>query len=59
VELVAPLVLSVSGVVIAAVAYVNRDRPDWEPRIRATYALAIGQVILGVVVWLLLRTGRP
>ena len=49
VGLVVGLSLSASGVVIAAVAYHNRDKPEWQRDMRAIYILAMGQVALGAV----------
>jgi hypothetical protein len=50
-----PVLLSGLGVAVAAATYVNRDRPDWRANARALLALAIGQVALGAVAWILLH----
>ena len=54
-ELVGPLVISGTGVAVAAVAFYNRDKPAWQRDMRAIYILAFGQVALGAVSWLLLN----
>jgi hypothetical protein len=43
------LLLSASGVLVAAVAYHNRDKPEWQRDMRAIYILAMGQVAFGAV----------
>jgi hypothetical protein len=53
-NLVVPLSQSISGVVVAAVAYVNRDKPEWQRDMRKIYVIAIGQVALGVVALIML-----
>jgi hypothetical protein len=53
-DLVLPLILSGMGVAVAAVAFYSRDRPDWQRNMTALMALAIGQVVLGAVSWVLL-----
>ena len=53
-DLVLPLILSVMGVAVAAVALYNRDKPDWRRNMPAFMALAVGQVLLGAVCWVLL-----
>ena len=40
--------LSASGVILAAVGFINRERPEWQRAMRPIFFLAIGQVILGV-----------
>ena len=52
--LVLPLVLSGIGVAVAALAFHNRDEPDWRRHLPALMALAVGQVVLGAVSWVLL-----
>ena len=54
VALVVPLTLSASGVAVAAVAFWNRDKPAWQRDMPKLLALAIGQVALGAVSWLML-----
>jgi hypothetical protein len=53
--LISGLALSVSGVLIAAVAFHNRDKPKWQRDMRPIYILAIGQVALGTVTAFMLR----
>ena len=48
-------ILSFSGVVVAGLAFVNRDRPDWQRAMPVVMAIAIGQVILGMLTTLLVR----
>jgi hypothetical protein len=55
-ELAGPLFLSASGVAIAAIAFYNRDKPDWQRGMRQILVMAIGQVVLGAVVWIMLNT---
>lgn len=52
-NLVLPLVLSGLGVTVAALAVYNRDKPDWQRSTPALMALAVGQVLLGAVSWIL------
>jgi hypothetical protein len=54
-EIAAPLFLSGMGVMVAAIAFYNRDKPAWQKDMPAIYVLALGQVALGFVTWLLLR----
>ena len=49
------LLLSGTGVAVAAIAFYNRDKPAWQRDMRAIYVLAIGQVVLGVAVTVLGR----
>jgi hypothetical protein len=58
VELVVPLVLSGTGVAIAALAYYNRENPAWQRDMRRVHIIAFGQVALGAITWLLLNV-RP
>jgi hypothetical protein len=55
VGLISGLALSVSGVLIAAIAFYNRDKPEWRRDMRPIYILAIGQVVLGTVSAFMLR----
>ncbi len=52
-SLVLPLTLSAVGVAIAAVAFLNRDKPEWQRSMPALMVLAVGQVVLGSVAWIL------
>jgi hypothetical protein len=52
-----PLFLSASGVLLAGIAFYNRDKPEWQKDMRAIYVLAFGQVALGAMTWFLLRWG--
>jgi hypothetical protein len=54
-DLSVPLLLSATGVLTAAVAFYNRDKPAWQKDMRAIYILAIGQVALGTAAFLLGR----
>jgi hypothetical protein len=38
---------------IAAIAFHNRDKPDWQRDMRAIYIIALGQVALGAMSWFL------
>jgi hypothetical protein len=53
-DLVLPLVLSGMGVAVAALAFYNRDKPDWQRNMTGLMALALGQVVLGAVSWVVL-----
>jgi hypothetical protein len=55
VNLVAPLMLSGSGVVVATAAFLNRDKPEWRQHMTSFMVLALGQVLLGVVSFLLVH----
>jgi hypothetical protein len=57
-SLIPALLLSGPGVAVAAIAYYNRDRPGWQRDMPKLMALAIGQVALGAVTWLLLSSAR-
>lgn len=50
-----PVVLSGTGVAIAALAYYNRENPAWQRDMRRVYIIALGQVALGAIAWLLLN----
>jgi len=54
-EIGLPLFLSGMGVMIAAIAFYNRDKPAWQKDMRAIYVLAAGQVALGAMAWYVLR----
>jgi len=54
-DLVTPLLLSGTGVAIAAIAFYNRDKPDWQRNMRWIFIEATGLVVLGAVVWILLN----
>ena len=43
------------GVMVAGIAFYNRDKPAWQKDMKAIYILALGQVILGAMTWFLLR----
>jgi hypothetical protein len=49
VGLISGLMLSGSGVLVAAIAFYNRDKPEWRRDMRRLYILAVGQVALGTV----------
>jgi hypothetical protein len=53
-NLAVALFLSGMGVAVAAAGFVNRDKPDWQRHMPALMALAVGQVVLGAVAWILL-----
>jgi hypothetical protein len=46
--------LSASGVLVAAIDFYNRDKPEWQRDMRRIYILAFGQVALGAMSWFLL-----
>jgi len=54
-NLVLPLLVSGAGVGLAGIAHANRNNPGWRPYIGAIYIIAIGQVIFGIVFWLLVN----
>jgi hypothetical protein len=58
VDIVGPLILSGSAVLVAAVAFYNRDNPAWRRDMRVIYVIAFGQVALGAVTWILLSLRR-
>jgi hypothetical protein len=35
-------------------AFLNRDKPEWQRDMRRIYILAFGQIALGVTTWFLL-----
>ena len=47
-HLIPSLILSGSGVVVAAVAFYNRRDPRWQRAMPLIMAIAVGQVLLGV-----------
>ena len=51
-DLVLPLLLSGSGVLVAGVAVCNRDKPDWQRGMKGILFLAVMQVVLGAISWL-------
>ena len=53
-ELGLALGLSASGVLVAAIGFLNRDKPEWQRDMRKIYIIALGQVALGAVSWFLL-----
>jgi hypothetical protein len=53
-DLLLPLVLSGVGVAVAALAFYNRAEPEWQRNMTVLMAIAIGQVVLGAVSWMLL-----
>jgi len=53
-DIVIPMLISGTGVAIAAIAYRNRDKPEWQRDMKGIYILALGQVALGFVSWYLL-----
>lgn len=57
-DIVGPLIISGSGVLLAAVAFYNRDNPAWQRDMRVAYIIAFGQVALGAVTWIVLSL-RP
>ncbi len=54
-SLVLPLALSGLGVAVAALAFSHRDDPTWQRGLPALIVLAVGQVLLGAITWILLR----
>jgi hypothetical protein len=40
---------------VAAIAFFNRDKPAWRKDLAGIYVIALGQVTLGVVTWVLLN----
>ena len=43
------------GVMVAAIAFYNRDKPEWQKDMKAIYILALGQVMLGAMTSFLLH----
>jgi hypothetical protein len=54
VDLALSLMLSGSGVMVAGVAYLNRGKPEWQGSMQRIYVIALGQVALGAVSWIVL-----
>jgi hypothetical protein len=54
VNLALALLLSGSGVAVAAVAFYNRDKPAWRRDMRGLMLMASMQVVLGAVAWIVL-----
>jgi len=48
VTLVPAVVLSASGVIVAAAAFLHRDDPAWQRGMVWIMGVAVGQVLLGV-----------
>jgi hypothetical protein len=55
VTLIPSLILSGSGVAVAAVAFAHRGDPAWQRGMATIMGLAIMQVVLGVVTAVLIR----
>jgi uncharacterized membrane protein len=53
VGLLSSLILSGSGVAVAVVAFYNRDKPGWQRDMPRILFLAVMQVVLGIVIWIL------
>ena len=51
---VSGIALSASGVLVAAIAFYNREKPEWRRDMRKIYVIVVGQVALGTVTALLL-----
>ena len=49
------LLLSGLGVTVAAIAFYNRDNPAWQKDMRTIYAIAVAQVALGVMAYIVAR----
>jgi hypothetical protein len=45
------LILSGSGVAVAAIAFYNRAKPGWQRDMPRILSLAVMQVALGVTIW--------
>jgi hypothetical protein len=54
-HVVAPVALSSTGVLIAVLAYIRRDDPEWQRDLPVIAGLALGMVAVGVVAWFLVR----
>jgi hypothetical protein len=55
VEIGVPLFLSGIGVTIATVAFYNRENPEWQRSMRTIYGIAVAQVALGAMAWVVLN----
>ncbi len=53
-NLVVPLLLSGSGVIVAAIAFFNREKPDWQRGMTRILMIAVMQVVLGATAWVIL-----
>jgi hypothetical protein len=53
-DVVTPFLLSGTGVALAALAFYNRKKPAWQRDMPRLMILALGQVALGFVSWLLI-----
>jgi hypothetical protein len=51
---VLPVLLSGSGVIVAAVAFLNRDKPEWQRSMSRILVIAVTQVMLGATAWVIL-----
>jgi len=51
---VIPLLLSGSGVIVAAAAFLNRDKPEWQRGMTRILSIAVMQVVLGATAWIIL-----
>ena len=54
-HIVTPLVLSGSGVLIAALAYARRDDPDWQRDLPVIVVVALALVAVGLIAWVAVR----
>jgi hypothetical protein len=54
-DLALPLFLSGSGVAVAALAYYNREKPAWQQDMKPIMLIAVMQVALGAMAWIVLR----
>ncbi len=54
-ELALPLLLSGSGVAVAALAFYNRDEPSWQQDMKPILLIAVMQVAFGTMAWIVLR----
>ena len=54
-SIIPSLILSGSGVVVAAIAYVHRGDPAWQRGMATIMFLAVTQVVLGAVTAVLIR----
>ena len=50
-----PLFLSGTGIAVAAIAFYNRENPAWQRDMLMIYTLAIAQVALGALAWVVLN----
>ena len=54
-DLALPLLLSGSGVAVAALAFYNRDKPAWQQDMKRIMFIAVMQVGFGAMAWIVLR----